>query len=88
VKAATIDIHMLTDYSVGLKDHQHLLGMLFSVSCSVEWGLASFFVSYFVTYFVIWLNHMVQEGPFAGESLAVQAGPFGGESIANHDVLL
>jgi hypothetical protein len=24
-----------------------------SVSCSIEWGLASYFVSYFVTYFVI-----------------------------------
>jgi hypothetical protein len=50
--------------------------------------LASFFVSYFVTYFVIYLNHMVQEGPFARESLALQAGPFAGESIAKHDVLL
>jgi hypothetical protein len=58
------------------------------VSCSVEWGLPSFFVSYFVTYFVICLNHMVQEGTFAGESLALQVGPFAGESIAKHDVLL
>jgi hypothetical protein len=41
------------------------------VSFSVEWGLASFFVSYFVTDFVIYLNHMVQEGPFARESLAL-----------------
>jgi hypothetical protein len=37
------------------------------VSYSVEWGLTSFFV----TYFVICLNRMVQEGPFAGESLAL-----------------
>jgi hypothetical protein len=44
------------------------------VSWSVEWGLALFFMSYFV----IWLNHMVQEGPFAGESLALQVGPFVG----------
>jgi hypothetical protein len=55
-----------------------------SVSFSVEWGLASFLVSYFV----IFLNHMVQEGSFAAESLALQAGPFVGEFIANHDVLL
>jgi hypothetical protein len=41
-----------------------------SVSCSVEWGLATLFVSYFATYFVIFLSHMVQEGPFAGESIA------------------
>jgi hypothetical protein len=41
------------------------------VSFSVEWGLASFFVSYFVTDFVIYLNHMVKEGPFARESLAL-----------------
>jgi hypothetical protein len=33
------------------------------VSCSVEWGWASFFVSYFVTNFVICLNHMVQAEP-------------------------
>jgi hypothetical protein len=39
-------------------------------------------------YFVKHLSHMVQEGPFAGESLALQAGPFAGESIAKHDVLL
>jgi hypothetical protein len=45
-------------------------------------------VTYFVTYFVIYLNHMVQEGPFAGKSLALQAGPFAGESIAKHDALL
>jgi hypothetical protein len=28
-----------------------------SMSCSVEWGFATFFELYFV-------NHMVQEGPF------------------------
>jgi hypothetical protein len=39
------------------------------VSCSVEWGLAS----YFVTYFVIRLYHKVQEG-LLRESLALQAG--------------
>jgi hypothetical protein len=41
-----------------------------------------------VTYFVICLNHMVQEGLFAGKSLALQAGPFARESVAKHDVLL
>jgi hypothetical protein len=41
-----------------------------------------------VTYFVTCLNHVVQEGPFAGESLALQAGPFPGESVAKHDILL
>jgi hypothetical protein len=54
------------------------------VSCSVEWGCASIFVSYFV----ICLNHMVQEEPFAGESLALQAGPFVGQSVAKQDILL
>jgi hypothetical protein len=45
-------------------------------------------MSYFVTYFVIWLNHMVQEGSFVGEFLALQVGPFAEESIAKHDILL
>jgi hypothetical protein len=36
------------------------------VSCSVEWGLASFFVLYFVTYIVKCLNHIVQEGSLPG----------------------
>jgi hypothetical protein len=31
-------------------------------------------VSYFVTYFVNHLNHMVQEGMFVRETLALQAG--------------
>jgi hypothetical protein len=30
--------------------------------------------SYFVTYFETYLNHMVQEGTFAQETLALQAG--------------
>jgi hypothetical protein len=55
-----------------------------SVSYSVEWGCASFFV----TYFVICLNHMVQEGHFPRKTLALQVGPFAGESLAKHDVLL
>jgi hypothetical protein len=44
------------------------------VSCSVEWGWHHTFWSYFVTYFVICLNHMVQEGTFVRETLALQAG--------------
>jgi hypothetical protein len=44
-------------------------------------------MSYFVIYFVIHLNHMVQEGPFAGESLVLQAGPFAGEFVAKYDIL-
>jgi hypothetical protein len=50
--------------------------------------LTSFIVSYFVTYFVICQNHMVQEGPFAGKSLALLAGSFAGEFVAKHDILL
>jgi hypothetical protein len=41
-----------------------------------------------VTYFVICLNHMVQEWPFVGESLALQAGPFVRKSVARHNILL
>jgi hypothetical protein len=43
-----------------------------SVSCSVEWGITS----YFMTYFVNRLSHMVQEGTFVREILA------------KHDILL
>jgi hypothetical protein len=53
------------------------------VSCSVEWGLAS----YFVTYFVIRLYHKVQEGLFAG-ILSTASGGFVGETVAKHDILL
>jgi hypothetical protein len=44
------------------------------VSCSVEWGWHHTLWSYFVTYFVNCMNHMVQEGTFAQETLAPQAG--------------
>jgi hypothetical protein len=44
------------------------------VSYSVEWGWHHTLWSYFVTYFVNCLNHMVQEGTFAWEILALQAG--------------
>jgi hypothetical protein len=37
-----------------------------SVSCFVEWGLAP--------YFVICVNHMVQEGTFVRETIALQEG--------------
>jgi hypothetical protein len=43
------------------------------VSCSVEWGWHHTLWSYFVTYFVNRLNHMVQEGTFVQETLALQA---------------
>jgi hypothetical protein len=41
-----------------------------TVSCSVKWGMAS----YFVTYYVNSLKHIVQEGMFVRETLALQAG--------------
>jgi hypothetical protein len=44
------------------------------VSCSVEWGWHHTLWSVFVTYFVNCLNHMVQEGTFVWETLALQAG--------------
>jgi hypothetical protein len=44
------------------------------VSCSVEWGWHHTLWSVFVTYFVNYLNHMVQEGMFVRETLALQAG--------------
>jgi hypothetical protein len=59
-----------------------------SVSCSVEWGLASHIVAYFVTYLVKCLNHMVQEGMLVQEILALQAGSFVWETVAKHDILL
>jgi hypothetical protein len=40
------------------------------VSCSVEWGWHHTLWSYFMN----WLNHMVQEGMFVWETLALQAG--------------
>jgi hypothetical protein len=43
--------------------------------------------SYFVTYFVKLLTHMVQEGPFIRETLALQARPFAEESKAKQHVL-
>jgi hypothetical protein len=60
------------------------------VSCSVEWGWHHTLWSYFVTYFVICLNHMVQEGTFVRETLALQAGTFSSEnhSKARHTPIL
>jgi hypothetical protein len=43
---------------------------------------------YFVIYFVNCLNHMVQEGTFVRETLALQAEMFVQETIAKHDILL
>jgi hypothetical protein len=43
------------------------------LSCSVEWGWHHTLWSVFVTYFVNCLNHMVQEGTFVRETLALQA---------------
>jgi hypothetical protein len=44
------------------------------VSCSVQWGWHHTLWSYFVTYIVICLNHMVQEGTFVRETLALHVG--------------
>jgi hypothetical protein len=41
------------------------------VLCSVEWGWHHTLWSVFVTYFVNCLNHMVQEGTFVWETLAL-----------------
>jgi hypothetical protein len=51
-----------------------------SVSCSVGWGMASYFVNH--------LSHIVQEGTFVRETLALQVGPFVQETIAKHDILI
>jgi hypothetical protein len=51
-----------------------------SVSCSVQSGLASYFVKR--------LTHIVQEGPFVWETLALKEGPFVRETIAKYDILL
>jgi hypothetical protein len=42
------------------------------MSCSDEWGMES--------YFMKCLTHMVQEGMFIRETLALQAGPFVSEN--------
>jgi hypothetical protein len=49
---------------------RHVIGC---VSCSVEWGWHHTLWPDFVTYFVNYLNHMVQEGTFVRETLALQA---------------
>jgi hypothetical protein len=41
-----------------------------------------------VTYFVKRVSHMVQEGLFVRETLALQAGPFVQETVAKHDIPL
>jgi hypothetical protein len=58
------------------------------VSCSVEWGWHHTLWSVFVIYFVNYLNHMVQEGTFVWETLALQAGTICRETVAKYDILL
>jgi hypothetical protein len=58
------------------------------VSCLVEWGWHHTLWSVFVTYFMNCLNHMVQEGTFVWETLALQAGTVCQETAAKHDILL
>jgi hypothetical protein len=48
-----------------------------SVSCSVGWGMAS----YFVTYFVNRLSHIVQEGTFVQKNLSTASRVV---SLGNH----
>jgi hypothetical protein len=50
--------------------------------------MTPYFMTYFVIFFVKRLTHMVQEGPFVGETLARQARTFIGETIAKYDILL
>jgi hypothetical protein len=56
--------------------------------CSVEWGWHHTLCSVFLTYFVNCLNHMVHEGTFVRETLALQAGTVSWETVAKHDILL
>jgi hypothetical protein len=41
-----------------------------------------------VTYFVNCLNHIMQEGMFVRETIALQVGTICQETIAKHDILL
>jgi hypothetical protein len=50
--------------------------------------MATNFVTYLSSHFVIRLNHMVQEGTFVQQALALQVGSFVRETVANHDILL
>jgi hypothetical protein len=50
--------------------------------------MASYIVTYLSSYFVNRLNHMVQEGTFVRETLALQAGTVCSETVAKHDILL
>jgi uncharacterized membrane protein YGL010W len=58
------------------------------VSCSVALGWHHTLSLAFVTYFMNCLNHMVQEGMFVQETLALQAGTVCRETVAKHDILL
>jgi hypothetical protein len=50
--------------------------------------MAPYFVIYLTLYFVTCLDHMMQEGTFLREILALQAGPFIRETVAKHDMLI
>jgi hypothetical protein len=58
------------------------------VSCSVEWGWQHNLWSVIMTYFVNCLSHMVQEGTFVRETLALHVGTVYRETVAKHDILL
>jgi hypothetical protein len=58
------------------------------VSCSIEWGCHHTLWSVFVTYFVNRLNHVVQEGMFVRETLALQAETVCQKTVAKPDILL
>jgi hypothetical protein len=58
------------------------------VPSSIKWGWHHTLRSVFVTHFVNCLNHMVQEGMFVWETLALQAGTVCWETVAKHDILL
>jgi hypothetical protein len=50
--------------------------------------MAPYFVTYLSSYFVNCLKHMVQEGTFVHETLALHAGLFVRETVAKHDILI
>jgi hypothetical protein len=45
-------------------------------------GIASYFVTYLSSYFVICLNHIMQEGMFMRETIALQAGTICSENCS------
>jgi hypothetical protein len=67
-----------------------IMNTICGVSCSVEWGWHHTLWSVFVTYFMNCLNHMVQEGAFVLETLALQEGTIclGNHSKAWHTTIV